>query len=78
MANNRKKTPTVVSDEIQIDTLNNNETPKETKEIKKPKKTVKYTVEYIGKNRVWLRKDAHTVTMLVGSFDYQVGDIVEI
>ena len=41
-------------------------------------KKEKYTVECVGKNRVWLRKDAHTVKMLVGSFDYKVGDIIEL
>lgn len=73
MANNRKKTPTF-SEENQVEVLNN----EITKEIAKPKKKkTKYTVECLGKNRVWLRKDSHTVIMQVGSFDYKVGDTVE-
>ena len=74
MANNRKKTP-AFSEENQVEVLNN----EVTRETTKPKKKkIKYTVECIGKNKVWLRKDSHTVIMQVGSFDYRVGDTVEI
>lgn len=64
-----------LAEDIQTNVSNDNIATKKKIPILKKEK---YTVECVGKNRVWLRKDTHTVKMLVGSFDYKVGDIIEL
>ena len=72
MGNNKKKSPTVQQTEHNVEN-NIIDTPKVTLTPK-----TEYTVEMVAPNKVWLRKDKNTVKMLVGRFEYKVGDIVKI
>ena len=76
---NKKKSPMVEIEKDNIETCSNNiELESVTKSQMKKNVKIKYVVECISENRVWLRKDMNTVIILTGNFNYKVGDTVEL